>query len=295
MESSPISTTFESLPPELHHQIFSYIYPPWHFEYTQVHDNFPDHGLHDVKHVASNLAADLTSTAKFSKLPSIAPLLVCRSFHDAAYPVFNASFTRHIHVISRMYWREVHWSYASIMGRATTLTMDLNHFLSLHQCRILGRMPKLEKAVFIVTDYFMRHSFYTTGNMHEPVAEGDGSQESGSDEGATSLIDLPLEGSELLSFLPGDIDLSDKHLQRRWNEMIDGPSPAPIRGYQSYRIALDHIFNGTLLARRARIYRVIVALPTLSKVSETPKFVFLVSVVDVLTAAMELCGERFAD
>lgn len=262
--------SFDSLPTELRHQIFRYVYPPWHFEYTQVHDNFPDHGLQDIKHVASNLAADLASAPRFSKLPSIAPLLTCKAFHEAGWPVFNSSFTTQIHVISRMFWREVHWSYASIMARATTLTVDLKHFVSLHQCRILGRMPKLEKAVFIVTDYFMRHSFYTS-NMHHPENDSQKNEET------TCHEEITLEGSDLLNLLPNDIDLSDAHLQRRWNEMIDGPSPNPIRGYPSYRAALDDIFNGTLLARRARIYRVIVALPTLSKIDETPKFVFLVS------------------
>lgn len=270
MEQGSISN-FYSLPFELRHQIFGWIYTPWHFEYTQVHDNFPDHDAQDIKHVASNLAADLPSTPRFSRLPSIAPLLACKAFHEAGRPVFNSSFTRNIHVISRMFWREVHWSYASIMAQATTLTVDLKHFLSLHQCRILRRMPKLEKAVFIVTDFFTRHNFYPP-DMFKVLGNG-----GVPDDDIICRDEIPLEGFELLKHLPEDVDLSDAHLQRCWNEMIDGPCPFPNGGYPSYRAALDYIFNGTLLATRARIYRVIVALHTIAKDPEAPSFVFLVS------------------
>lgn len=198
---------FHSLPTEIRYQIFEYIYPPWHFEYTQIHDLFLTSDQEYIKEIFHRTTTGFTSTPRFSKLPSIAPLLACKDFHNAGRYIFDSSFTGHMHVISGMMWKEVHWTYAAIMAKATTLTIHICQLQQIYLCKILDRLPNLKNVIVSTTfDDFRELCLLSCRRVNCEVE-------------ATRASDrLVLEGSEFTEFLPADFDLSDTALQRFWNE-----------------------------------------------------------------------------
>lgn len=260
-------TGFQSLPSEIRHHIFEYIYPPWHFEYTQVHDTLPSHGPKDVKAAVTEIAAELTTTPRFSNLPSIAPLLVCRDFHNAGRHIFDSSFIGHMHVISGMIWKEVHWSYACVMAKATTLTINESHLKSLHQCKILDRLPNLENVVIISTALIKPYGY----RLPYRLENGEGEPPHAADR-------LALEGAEIAKFLPNHIDTSDLSLKRWWDSH-DGQQPIHLPGmYLSLCFFTEYLIKQALRSMNVKtICRAVIGLPVLPEYAEKGVAVFLVS------------------
>lgn len=260
-------TGFHSLPSEIRHHIFEYIYPQWHFEYTQVHDTLPSHGPKDIKAAVTETAAELTSTPRFSNLPSIAPLLVCRDFHNAGRHIFDSSFTGHMNVISGMIWKEVHWSYACVMAKAKTLTVNESHLKSLHQCKILDRLPNLNDIIITSTALIRPYGYKLPYRLEDCGAEVPQTSDR-----------LPLEGAEITTFLPNHIDTSDASLQEWWDSS-DGQQPVHLPGmHLSLCFFMEYPVKQALRSMSIRtICRAVIGLPVLPEYANKGFAIFMVS------------------
>jgi hypothetical protein len=247
-------TSFHSLPPEIQHHIFEYIYPTWHFEYAQVYEE-EDRGSEADKRAAANqMAVGFTSTPHIVNLPSIAPLLACKAFHKAGRPVFDSSYNGQIHVVSRMILKEVKWKYACIMAKATTLTVNAPDLKTLHKFEILDRLSNLKKIVVMPST--IKHLSSFKFSYHDETYN-------------TEMIRAPdqlrLEGAENAVYLPKHLD-SEPQLNCRVSML------------------LRHTFHmgssiGRVLSEKniKTICRAVIELPVLPEYASQGVAVFIVS------------------
>ncbi|KAK5947014.1 hypothetical protein PMZ80_001160 [Knufia obscura] len=162
---------FESLPTELQHQIFSYIYPPWYFRYTQEHDAQPQR----IDRTGFTVVCTSAQSFKpqgvplFSHLPAIGPLLACRAFYEAGRTLFQASFTGHIHIASRIIWREVHWRYAGIMALAKTMSITYPHLWSFDRTKFIRRLPNLSRMTVTFKNHGTQKMTYSIATSTEAL------------------------------------------------------------------------------------------------------------------------------
>lgn len=135
-----------SFPTEILRQVFVYIYPPWYLKYTQEHDSQPNGTTNSND--PTDYGAD--GEPRYFILPSIGPLLVCKRFYEIGYDAFLDSFTGHVHIASRLLWKELHFRYKGVMSRAKDLTIRVDHMWSFMKLNYIEKLPQVERLTLVV-------------------------------------------------------------------------------------------------------------------------------------------------
>lgn len=145
-ESHSNTVGLGAFPTEILRQIFIYVYPPWYLKYTQEHDSQPNGTTN------GNDPTDYGAEGepRYFILPSVGPILVCKRFYNIGCEALHISFTGHVHIASRLLWKELHFRYEGVMSRATDLTIRVDHMWSFMKLNYMEKLPRVERLTLVM-------------------------------------------------------------------------------------------------------------------------------------------------